>query len=138
MTGDIQQMLLQFHQDIVNADWSGAWSLLSARKQSQSLTEYGYNGWVSNQHSLGQNLDPSGLQVTIQNADPATGVAQVLVTGMTYTSPGGSSCPWTGITWVKYEHGSWHYDPGYSTTPQREAAWKPRFSQLLGGKCTVG
>jgi hypothetical protein len=138
MASDIQPMLLQFHNDIVNDSWSDAWSLLSARKQKQYLTEYGYQTWISDQQSLGQYLDPSGLQVSVQAANPATGVAQVMVTGMTYTPSGGSPCAWDGITWVKYENGSWHYDPGYSTTPQREAVWKPRFSELLGGQCSTG
>ena len=131
-------MLLRFHKDIVNGSWSDAWSLLSARKRQQALRETGYQGWISDQHSLGEYLDPTGLRVSVQNTDPATGVAQVMVTGMTYTPPGGSPCAWDGITWVKYENGSWHYDPGYSTTPQREAEWKPRFSELLGGQCTSG
>jgi len=137
MTSDIQSMLLQFHQDIVNGDWSNAWSLLSARKRRQALAETGYQGWISNQHSLGEYLDPSGLNVSIQNTSPSTGVAQVMVTGMTYSPPGKSPCAWDGVTWVKYESGAWHYDPGYSTTPQREAVWKPRFAELLGGQCVT-
>jgi hypothetical protein len=70
-----------------------------------------------------------------ERTEPGSGVAQVDVTGMTWDKPGASCTEWSGITWVKYEAGSWKYDPGYSTTPQREREWKSRFSQLLGGQC---
>lgn len=150
MTSDIQQVLLQFHQDISTGDWQDAWNLLSGRKQQQSLRESGYNGWIANQKSLGDYLDPSGLQVSIVSTDPGSGVATVDVTGMTWSPPGRSSCLWSGITWVKYESGSWHYDPGYSTTPQRRSQWGPpsdtsspayanwaqnTWPKLMGGRC---
>jgi hypothetical protein len=125
MTQDIQQVLLQFHQDISGGSWQNAWNLLSVRKQQQSLQEFGYNGWIKNQKSLGQYLDPSGLEVSLVSTDPSSGVATVDVTGMTWSPPGRSSCPWSGITWVLYENGNWRYDPGYSTTPQRRAQWGP-------------
>lgn len=150
MTQAIQQMLLQFHQDISTGNWRDAWSLLSARKQQQSLQEVGYNGWIKNQKSLGQYLDPSGLQVSIVSTDTGSGVATVNVTGMSWSPPGRSSCGWNGITWVKYENGNWRYDPGYSTTAQRRAQWGPpentsspaystwvhkTWPKLMGGLC---
>lgn len=150
MTNGIQQVLLQFHQDISTGDWQDAWNLLSARKQQQSLQQSGYNGWVANQKSLGQYLDPSGLQVSIVSTDQGSGVATVDITGMTWSPPGRSPCSWSGITWVKYEDGGWHYDPGYSTTPQRRSQWGPpsdtsstayanwtqnTWPKLIGGQC---
>lgn len=152
MTQDIQQMLLQFHQDISDGNFQDAWSLLSARKQQQSLQESGYNGWIANQKSLGDYLDPSGLQVSIVSTDPSTGVATVNVTGMTWSPPNAAPCQWSGLTWVKYESGSWHYDPGYSTTSQRRAEWGPptdtsspayaswksnTWSRMMGGQCVA-
>ncbi len=131
----IQHLLYQHHEDIVNGDYHGAWELMSVRKQAQKLREDGYGGWTAAQATLRPYLDPTNLHVDIQTLDPATGVARVMVTGMTWSKPGASCSQWSGITWVKYEHGAWRYDPGYSTTPEREAQWKNRFSELLGGSC---
>ena len=73
-----------------------------------------------------------GIRVSIQDLDAKTGVARVLVGGMHYSK---TNCEWRGVTWVRYEDGGWKYDPGYSTTPQREREWKNRFTELLGGAC---
>lgn len=135
MQSEIQQMLLTWHEDVVHKNYHGAWELLSHRKQVQDEREYGYSAWVKNQSTLNPYLNPSGLQVSIQQTEADEGVARVDVTGMTWDKPGASCTEWSGITWVKYEDGSWKYDPGYSTTPQREREWKPRFAELLGGGC---
>jgi hypothetical protein len=135
MQPEIQQMLLEWHEDVVNGNYHGAWGLLSRRKQIQSKEQYGYSGWVKNQSTLRPYLDPSGLQVSVEKTEPSSGVAQVDVTGMGWDKPGASCTEWSGITWVKYENGAWRYDPGYSTTPQREREWKPRYAELLGGRC---
>jgi hypothetical protein len=135
MQSGIQQLLLSWHEDVVNGDYRGAWQLMSARKRAQDEREYGYSVWVQNQSTLRPYLDPSGLRVTVQHAEASSGVAQVDVSGMRWSKPGASCSEWSGITWVKYEDGAWRYDPGYSTTPQREREWKPRFSELLGGRC---
>ena len=71
----------------------------------------------------------------MEKTEPNEGVAQVDITGMSWSKPGASCTEWSGITWVKYEDGAWKYDPGYSTTPQREREWKPRYAELLGGQC---
>ncbi len=135
MQGEIQQMLLAWHEDVVHGEYHAAWELLSRRKQAQDSSEYGYGTWVRNQLTLRPYLNPSGLQVSVESTEPGEGVAQVDVTGMGWDKPGASCTQWSGITWVKYEDGSWKYDPGYSTTPQRERRWKPKFSELLGGQC---
>jgi Prokaryotic RING finger family 1 len=135
MAPEIQDMLREFHTDVVSGDYRSAWNLMSARKQHQSLEKYGYAGWVSNQSTLRPYLDPSGLTVSIEETNPSNGVATVDVTGMGWNKPGASCSEWSGITWVKYEAGAWRYDPGYSTSPQREREWKSRYSELLGGQC---
>jgi mono/diheme cytochrome c family protein len=135
MTAEIQALLLQFHQDIVARDSAAAWQLLSARKQHHELATQGYAKWVTNQETLAPYLDPSGIRVRILATDAASGVATVAVTGMTWSAPGAKCSEWSGITWVKYEHGAWKYDPGYSTTAARERAWKPRYDELLGTQC---
>jgi hypothetical protein len=135
MQSEIQQMLLAWHEDVVNGDYHAAWELLSHRKQAQDSREYGYATWVKNQSTLRPYLNPSGLQVSVESTEPSTGQAQVDVTGMGWDKPGAPCTEWSGITWVKYEDSAWKYDPGYSTTPQREREWKPRFSELLGGQC---
>lgn len=135
MQSEIQQMLLTWHEDVVAGNYHSAWELLSQRKQQQDEREYGYATWVKNQSTLRPYLHPSGLSVTVEQTEPITGVAQVDVTGMGWDKPGAPCHEWSGITWVKYEDGSWKYDPGYSTTPQREREFKPRYSELLGGRC---
>lgn len=135
MQSEIQHMLLEWHEDVVQGSFNAAWALLSHRKQVQDSSEYGYPQWVKNQATLRPYLDPSGLRVSIQHTEPSSGVAQVDLTGMSWNKPRSSCTEWSGITWVKYEDGAWRYDPGYSTTPQREREWKPRFSELLGGRC---
>lgn len=95
----------------------------------------GYAAWVKNQSTLRPYLNPAGLQVSIQSTEPISGEAQVDVTGMSWDKPGAPCRQWSGITWVKYENGEWRYDPGYSTTPQREREWKSHYSELLGGSC---
>ena len=135
MRSEIQHMLLEWHEDVVHSNYHAAWAILSHRKQAQDDREYGYAKWVENQSSLNPYLNPSGLQVSIEHTEPGSGVAQIDVTGMTWDKPGASCTEWSGITWAKYEEGTWKYDPGYSTTPQREREWKPRFSELLGGRC---
>jgi hypothetical protein len=135
MQSEVQQMLLSWHEDVVAGNYHGAWALLSHRKQQQDDREYGYATWVKNQSTLRPYLNPSGLQVSVEHVEPNSGVAQVNVTGMGWDKPGAPCSEWSGITWVKYEDGGWKYDPGYSTTPQREREFKSRYSELLGGKC---
>ena len=135
MRSEIQQMLLAWHEDVLRGDYRAAWTLLSRRKQAQDEREYGYGTWIKNQSTLRPYLDPANLQVVVESTEPVSGVAQVDVTGMRWGKPGAPCTEWSGITWVKYEDGGWKYDPGYSTTPQRERRWKHRFSELLGGRC---
>jgi hypothetical protein len=135
MTVEIRDLLYQHHEDLVNGDFRGAWNLLTARKRRQNLVKYGYATWRTNQATLSPYLDPSGIKVRILQLDPRTGEATVDVRGMTWSKPGANCSEWSGITWVKYEHGQWLYDPGYSTTPAREAAWKSRYYELLGASC---
>lgn len=132
---DIQSMLLSWHEDIVSGDFSDAWAMLSHRRQQLESQKRGYGGWIRNQKTLRPYLEPAGLHVTIQSEDQSTGVVRVFISGMRWTAPGARCRFWSGITWVKYEDGQWKYDPGYSTTPSRDRAWKHRFSQLLGGSC---
>ena len=133
MESEIQGMLRNWHEDVVRGDYHAAWELLSQRKQAQEAREQGYAKWEKNQSTLRPYLNPAGLHVSIQSTEPSSGVAQVDVTGMTWDRPGASCSEWSGITWVKYEDRGWRYDPGYSTTPQREREWKSHYSELLGG-----
>jgi hypothetical protein len=135
MRSEIEQMLLAWHEDVVHGEYRPAWNLLSNRKRVQDEREYGYGTWVKNQSTLRPYLNPANLQVSVERTEPASGVAQVDVTGMGWDKPGAPCTEWSGITWVKYEERAWRYDPGYSTTPQREREWKPRDSELLGGRC---
>ncbi len=135
MQESIKHLLYTWHEDVVNGDYNAAWVLLSERKRQQDLEKEGYATWAKNQLTLKPYLNPAGIKVSIVSTEPGTGEATVDVTGMTWDKPGASCSEWSGITWVLYENGNWRYDPGYSTTPQREAEWKSRYSELLGGSC---
>ena len=132
---EIQQLLLDWHEDVVRGDYHAAWELLSRRKQAQAEGEGGYATWAKNQSTLRPYLNPSGLHVSVQDTGSESAVAQVDVTGMTWDKPGAHCSEWSGITWAKYENGEWRYDPGYSTTQQREHDWRSRYTELLGGSC---
>ena len=134
MAGEIQDMLLAFHENVVGRRLQDAWSLLSVRKRRQTEREDGYRKWATAQASLSPYLSPAGLTVRIDALEDE-GVARVLVTGMDWTAPGSACAEWSGLTWAKYEGGSWTYDPGYSTTPERERLWKSRYGELLGASC---
>jgi hypothetical protein len=134
-TGDIKTLLLDFHQAIVRHDYRAAWNVLSARKQAKEMRVDGYAKWRAAQASLAPYLDPSGLEVTVRDLDRKTGVALVAVSGMKWSAPHARCSEWSGFTWVKYEDGQWRYDPGFSTTPQRQRQWKDRYRQLLGASC---
>lgn len=135
MQESIQHLLYVWHEDVVNGEYHPAWNLLTERKRQQDLEKEGYATWQTNQSTLRPYLNPSGISVSVVSTEPSTGEATVDVTGMTWDKPGARCSEWSGITWVLYEKGSWFYDPGYSTTPQREAEWKSRYSELLGGSC---
>jgi hypothetical protein len=133
---DIEQVLYDHHEAIAQADYNTAWDLLSSRKQQQNLAkDGGYAAWVKAQSSLTPYLDPTDIHVEILDYDAADETATVMVTGMRWSAPGARCSEWSGITWVRFEDGSWRYDPGYSTTPEREATWKSRYPELLGASC---
>ena len=134
MAQEIEDVLLAFHEDLVTERFRDAWSLLSQRKRSQTLREDGYSKWKQAQASLAAYLLPWGLTAHIEGIEGG-GVARVRITGMAWTAPGSSCSEWSGLTWAKYEAGTWTYDPGYSTTPEREREWKNRYAELLGATC---
>jgi hypothetical protein len=135
MTSEIQSLLYNQHVAIVNRDFAAAWAMLSRRKQAQNRVKYGYATWEKNQATLSPYLDPSGLQVEILKLDWPRREVTVDVTGMGWSAPGAHCSEWSGVTWVVWQSGQWKYEPGYSTTPEREALWKPRYSELLGTQC---
>jgi hypothetical protein len=134
MAQEIQSLLLAYHEDVIEDRVHDAWILLSARKRAQNLSESGYAKWAQAQASLAPYLTPAGIAVHV-DALESDGVARVLVTGMKWSAPGSPCSEWSGLTWVKYEGGNWTYDPGYSTTAERERIWKPRRPELLGATC---
>jgi hypothetical protein len=130
----IRQVLLGYHQAVVNGEFRRAWRLLSKRKQRQALREDGYAKWRDAQASLTPYLEPDGIRARVVSRE-GDGVARVDVRGMYWYQPSSPCSEWSGLTWVKYERGGWRYDPGYSTTAVRERQWKPRYHQLLGATC---
>jgi hypothetical protein len=132
---EIQSLLLTYYEDVTAGRFRDAWSLLSARKRRQNLSEYTYRDWVEEGVAgLADYLDPSGLTVRIDGTE-ADGSVRVLLTGMTWSDPNSPCSEWSGLTWVKFENGAWALDPGYSTTPDRRRLWEPREDELLGVGC---
>jgi ribosomal protein L40E len=134
MNEEISSLLRDYHEDVVEEDFQGAWALLSNRKRQQDLAEYGYRKWAAAQASLTPYLRPYELEASVVALEDE-GVARVVVTGMEWDKPGAPCYEWSGLTWVKYEREVWTYDPGYSTTPDRRAVWQPRSDRLLGADC---
>jgi len=135
--GKMTSVLLSFHQDVVDGDFSDAWNLTSPRYRQfkQSPGQGGYGVWVTNQKTLQPYLEPAGLYVKLISWDPSQGVATVYVGGMGWTQPGSPCTKWQGITWVAYVSGKWYYEPGYSMTPARRAEWQHQASRLMGVGC---
>lgn len=132
---EVRQTLMTFHEAIVDGEYQTAWNVLTQRKRDKELRGDGYGTWRKAQASLTRYLDPSAMEISIEDLNPTTGVARVDVSGMTWSAPKARCSEWSGLTWVKYEDGEWKYDPGYSTTPQREREWKNRYDELLGAAC---
>jgi hypothetical protein len=129
MDAEIRSMLYEWHTDIGAGRESEAWNLLTNRKRAQIRAEDGQSAWWKAQSDFGSKLAVSGLDVDIDVLE-GDGVVRVMVSGMVW-----NGCEWKGLTWVRYEGGQWHYDPGYSVTPEREREWKPRVGELLGSSC---
>lgn len=135
MAQQVRDLFVNYYANVADDDIDTAFHMLSSRKQNAALRRSGLDAWMEAQAGFTRYLDPSGLSVAVEYADPATGVVRVHLSGMTYTDPSSSCSTWSGITWVKYEQSAFHYDPGYSTTPQRTRDWKSRESELLGIGC---
>lgn len=134
MKVEAEDMLREFHVALVEGDFRYAWSLLTARKRRQEAQEKGYAGWRDAQATLTPYLLPEGIEVQLDGLEDE-GVARVLISGMGWTQPSSPCSEWSGLTWVRYERGSWRYDPGYSTTAERRRQWRDRSVQLLGVGC---
>lgn len=134
LRAEAEELLREFHVALVESDFQYAWSLLSSRKRRQEAQEKAYSGWKEAQATLTPYLLPGGIHVEIDELEDE-GVARVLVTGMGWTQPGSACSEWSGLTWVRYEGGSWRYDPGYSTTAERRRGWEGRSGELMGVGC---
>lgn len=130
----IRQVLLGYHEAVVDSEFRRAWRLLTRHKQQQALREDGYAKWREAQATLTPYLEPRGIRVDLVDRE-GDGVARIDVKGMDWYAPGSPCGEWSGLTWVRFERGRWLYDPGYSTTPKREREWKSRYDRLLGANC---
>jgi hypothetical protein len=132
MTGQIRTALRDYHQSLADGRLDHAFSLMSERKQQDVRDGDGLDAWKTYRASFGNQIEPSGLRVKIVETDPKAGIAAVRVSGMPYHDSASLCKTWSGVTWVKYEHGGFHYDPGYSTTNERRGEWELRKLDTLG------
>jgi hypothetical protein len=132
MTRQIRTMFRDYHQSLAHGRLDHAFSLMSERKRQDVLDDDLLDEWKQDGASFGKQIEPSRLQVKIVATDAKAGIAAVRISGMPYHDPASLCKTWSGVTWVKYEHGAFHYDPGYSTTTAREAEWKPRALETFG------
>jgi hypothetical protein len=83
----------------------------------------------------GGTIDTSGVTVSF---DKFTGNNDALVDveAMTYDK-NGTTCPYTGRTWVHYQRGKWWYDPGTRHHPERRAEFGngTNSTPLFRGRC---
>jgi ribosomal protein L40E len=132
----IESVLRQFHEDVLDNNFHGAWELTSPRYRRQKENEPGgYAAWAKNQKTLQRYLDPRGLRASIYSWEEKPQIATVRVTGMRWSEPGSSCSYFQGITWMHHEGSTWYYEPGYSISPQRRAQWEARKPALLGWGC---
>ena len=71
MNEEIASLLQDYHEDVVEEDFRGAWAMLSPRKRRQYLREYGYHTWATAQASLSSYLDPYGLEANVVSLEAA-------------------------------------------------------------------
>lgn len=133
---DVEQLLTSYYGAVTSGDMGTAWSLLSPSYKDWKLSAGGgKSDWLKNERLNQRYLDSGGLRASIRTFDPSTGVATVMVEGMTYTRPGHGPCNYQGITWALFDGGRWLYDQGYAHDSARAAEWRPRKNETLGVPC---
>lgn len=138
---DIEALIREWHSAAFAGDTETIWNLLSSRKQDQinrgkfgALNSEGTfdadykdrEGWEEDQTFQSPTSTQNVRIRFIEPSYPEEGVRSIEVTGLV---EGG--CPFEGVTWVKFEGGSWRYEPGYLVNPKRKKDWKARESKTL-------
>ncbi|MEA2474319.1 MAG: hypothetical protein QOE06_2234 [Thermoleophilaceae bacterium] len=135
MATQVTSLLRGFYQAQIAGDYTAQRQLTTRRYQRKVIDRLGFSRWVANQlfgtrHFTGaQNID-----ATIVDTDPADGSATVSMRGLSL-DPHTKCSTWEGITWARFEGGSWRYDPSVKATPTRELQWSQRSGEVLGAGC---
>ena len=130
----ITGLLGRYYQAVSHAEFASAWRLLSPSYKAWKANHGGYGKWLTSEQRNQSHLNPDGIRVRVVAYDPATGVATVYVSGMTYTTAQGD-CPYRGYTWARQFGSRWYYDQGYLQNAERAAQWRPRSQETLGVPC---
>lgn len=130
----IRSVIARYYADVTARRFRAAWALLSPSYRAWKLDNGGYSKWLATESYNGRRLTIDRVKVRITGRDPATDVATVFVSGMTYRKPGGP-CLYQGYTWVRRFGGRWYYDQGYAQDPARAAEWSQRAQETLGVPC---
>jgi hypothetical protein len=127
----IERLLKRYYGDVKNGNYDAAWALLTPSYKKWKKTHGGRSKWHSQELLDYQNLDPSGMKVSIFSRD-GSGVDTIYVSGMHY---GSKRCDYVGYTWVRKVGGTWLYDQGYLQDATRAATWQRRQTETLGFVC---
>ncbi|MEA2466909.1 MAG: hypothetical protein QOJ57_1035 [Thermoleophilaceae bacterium] len=137
MTTEITDLLRRFYQVQIDRNYGKLRTLTTKRYQREKIDSVGFTKWVENQQTGAMWFkDAQNIDVSIKATDPADGTVTVSATGMGYTQQTSDCTLWEGITWVRWEHGQWLYDPSVTATAARKAKWAGS-DAVIGSGCIV-
>ncbi len=145
---EIKELIVDWHDAAGAGDIDYMWQNLSREKRRQIRDdEYGaimatgnpgpFDKWKEGQEGFIGELDTSGTRIQILDEDRRENEVTIRVTGMYHSGSEGESCGgrWEGVTWARFERGSWFYEPGYATYDDRYERWADRAGRTLGQRC---
>jgi hypothetical protein len=132
---EIAQTVRSYYAAVVDGDYATAWRLLTPGYKAWKRDNGGWSKWHLQEIHNHDHLSVDDVDVAVRSYDRATGVATIFVDGFTFSLPGGGTCDYHGVTWVRRVGGRWLYDQGYLQTPARAATWRPRARETLGVPC---
>jgi Prokaryotic RING finger family 1 len=132
---EIAQTVRSYYAAVVDGDYTTAWRLLTPSYKAWKRGNGGWSKWHLQEVHNHNHLVLDDVDVDVRSYDRASRVATIFVDGLTFRLPGGGTCDYQGVTWVRRVGARWLYDQGYLQTPARAATWRPRARETLGVPC---